>query len=328
MSKKPANRLYYGASVKRVYRMDSAHLGAKKPVDITAAALPSAYVSCIAIDPRNADRILVSYSNYAVYSIWLSEDAGKTYSKVAGNLEQFATGLGDGPSVRWVSILPVKDGVVYLAATSAGFYATDTLQGLNTVWVQQATGEIGNMVCDMFDVRESDGTVALATHGNGILTANIAEKSAILGVKTWEKQKLGTWMVSPNPAKVGEVITGTFTYNGALHLNSGAASTNASSTVAASAGTNATSTAAATAASAAGVTITSNSAMETWLVDSRGRRVTDAVKLSNTLDNNQFQVTMQLPDGLKSGVYYWVAMPQWNGKIYPFSKPIVVNGLK
>ncbi len=331
VSKKPANRLYYGASVKRVYRMDSAHLGAKKPVDITAAALPSAYVSCIAIDPRNADRILVSYSNYAVYSIWLSEDAGKTYSKVAGNLEQYATGLGDGPSVRWVSILPVKDGVVYLAATSAGFYATDTLQGLNTVWVQQATGEIGNMVCDMFDVRESDGTVALATHGNGILSAKIAEKSAILGVKTWEKQKLGTWMVSPNPAKVGEVITGTFTYNGALNLNSGAASTNATSNAAANtaAATSAATTSSTTATFAFSSAVTAtNSAIQTWLIDSRGRRVSEVRELNNSLENNQFQVKMQLPDGLKSGVYYWVAMPQWNGKTYPFSQPIVVNGSK
>jgi hypothetical protein len=120
--------------------------------------------------------------------------------KAAGNLEQFGTGLGDGPSVRWLSILPVEDGTVYLAATSAGFFATDTLKGLNTQWVQQASGEIGNMVCDMFDVRSSDGTIALATHGNGIYTANIVKKGDILQADQIQKESMLAVKLFPNPA--------------------------------------------------------------------------------------------------------------------------------
>lgn len=201
VSTSPAHRLYYGTTLKRLYRLDSAHLSTNlKPKDITATAFPSAYISSVAVDPRNADKLMVSFSNYNVYSIFSSEDGGKTWVKAAGNLEQFGTGLGDGPSVRWLSILPVEDGTVYLAATSAGFFATDTLKGLNTQWVQQASGEIGNMVCDMFDVRSSDGTIALATHGNGIYTANIVKKGDILQADQIQKESMLAVKLFPNPA--------------------------------------------------------------------------------------------------------------------------------
>ena len=201
VSSTPAHRVYYGSTLKRLYRIDSADLSANlKPKDITALAFPSAYVSCVAVDPRNADRLMVSFSNYNVYSIFNSEDGGKTFNKAAGNLEQFATGLGDGPSVRWLSILPVSDGTVYLAATSAGFFATDTLMGVNTKWVQQASGEIGNMVCDMFDVRTSDGTIGLATHGNGIYSAKIVKKGDILGADYIKRNQNAQISVYPNPS--------------------------------------------------------------------------------------------------------------------------------
>lgn len=201
VSAKPAHRVYYGSTLKRLYRLDSADVSTNlKPKDITALAFPSAYVSCVAVDPRNADRLMVSFSNYNVYSIFNSEDGGKTFNKAAGNLEQFATGLGDGPSVRWLSILPVSDGTVYLAATSAGFFATDTLMGVNTKWVQQASGEIGNMVCDMFDVRVSDGTIGLATHGNGVFSAKIVKKGDILGADYLSKNEKIRMNVFPNPS--------------------------------------------------------------------------------------------------------------------------------
>jgi hypothetical protein len=197
--------LYYGTTLKRLYRVDSANVSSNlKPKDITATAFPSAYISCLAVDPRNADRVMVSFSNYNVYSIFSSEDGGKTWVKSAGNLEQFGTGLGDGPSVRWLSVLPVEDGTVYLAATSAGFFATDTLMGLNTKWVQQASGEIGNMVCDMFDVRSLDGTIALATHGNGIYTARMVKRGDILSARWVQENELIQAKLFPNPA-VGEV---------------------------------------------------------------------------------------------------------------------------
>jgi len=197
--KTPLNRVYYGSGSKRVYRVDSANIGLMKPTDITVnSVLPSGSVSCITADPTNGDKVIVTYSNYGIYSMFYSENAGKSWQKIAGNLEQNSNGTGNGPSVRWMSILPVENGKVYLVATSVGFFATDTLMGLNTVWVQQASGEIGNMVCDMFDVRLNDGTVALATHGNGIYSARLFDKTDILEVANLQGANFKAY---PNPVK-------------------------------------------------------------------------------------------------------------------------------
>ncbi len=197
--KNPPNRVYYGTAQKRVYRVDSAHLGNMKPVDITVnSVLPSGNVSCMNTNPLNGDQVILTYSNYGIYSIFYSDNAGKTWQKVAGNLEQNTNGSGNGPSVRWASIVPVQNGMIYLVATSIGFFATDTLKGLNTVWVQQAPETIGNMVCEMFDVRHKDGTVALATHGNGIYSARLFNKEDILSQK-----RINTvdFAIYPNPAR-------------------------------------------------------------------------------------------------------------------------------
>ncbi len=194
----PANRVYYGSGQKRVYRVDSANVGNMKPVDITVNnVLPSGNVSCITTNPQNGDQVILTYSNYGIYSIFYSDNAGKTWQKIGGNLEQNSTGTGNGPSVRWASIVPVKNGMIYLVATSIGFFATDTLMGLNTVWVQQAPETIGNMVCEMFDVRHNDGTVALATHGNGIFSARLFDKTDIVSANKIENPQV---QLFPNPA--------------------------------------------------------------------------------------------------------------------------------
>ncbi|MGL4599860.1 MAG: T9SS type A sorting domain-containing protein, partial [Bacteroidia bacterium] len=105
-----------------------------------------------------------------------------------------------GPSIRWVSYLPVSDGMVYLVSTSTGLYATDTLNGLNTTWVRQAETTIGAVVCDMTDVRVSDGTVIVGTHANGIYSATITSVNDIVTVRNTEQPELFTMNLFPNPA--------------------------------------------------------------------------------------------------------------------------------
>jgi hypothetical protein len=181
--KAAANRVYYGTDKKKVYRVDNANTGTPTPVDITPVSgitFPAnGYVTCITTDPLDSDKILVVFSNYSVYSLFYSTDGGTTWAKAAGNLESSSTGSGAGPSLRWASIMHVSDGTVYLVATSTGLYATDTLNGLSTIWVQQGSSTIGNSVCDMIDVRESDGLVVLATHASGIYSATITSVSDI-----------------------------------------------------------------------------------------------------------------------------------------------------
>lgn len=199
--KTPANRVYYGTDKKKIYRVDNANSGTPTPVDITPVTFPpTGFISCIETNPNDGNEVMVAFSNYNVYSIWRSTDGGTTWVKAAGNLEQNVTGSGNGPSVRWLSIIPVADGTVYLAATSTGLYATDTINTTNTVWVRQGSNTIGNVVCDMIDWRASDGTVVLATHGHGIFSATITSVNDIVTVPELPAALSMNVTVYPNPA--------------------------------------------------------------------------------------------------------------------------------
>jgi len=185
----PANRVYLGTSNRKVYRIDNANTGTPTKTDITSSIFPnsggnsSATVSCIAIDPNNADNIIVAFSNYAVYSLFYSADGGTSFTKIAGNLEANIFGTGDGPSCRWVSIIPANGGNVYLVGTSIGLFATNILNGPSTYWIQLGANSIGNAVVDMMDYRSTDGLVVVATHSNGIYSSHITNASDV-GVKT------------------------------------------------------------------------------------------------------------------------------------------------
>lgn len=195
------NRVYYGTDAKHVYRVDNANTGTPTPIDITGSGFNAAgYVSCITSDPADGNKVIVVFSNYLVYSIWYSTDAGTTWTKSAGNLEQVSTGSGNGPSIRWVSVLPVSDGKIYLASTSVGLYATDSLNGLNTVWVKQSPNSIGSLVCDMTDVRTTDGLVVLATHAGGIFSTHLTSVNDIVTVHELAAAARLETNLYPNPA--------------------------------------------------------------------------------------------------------------------------------
>ncbi|HTF06430.1 MAG TPA: T9SS type A sorting domain-containing protein, partial [Bacteroidia bacterium] len=200
--KTPANRVYFGTDRKKIYRVDNANVGTPTPVDITPTAFPAlGFISCITTNPNNGNEVMVCMSNYSIYSIYSSVDGGTTWVKSAGNLEQnITTGSGNGPSVRWLTIMPVSDGKVYLAATSTGLYATDTLMGTATQWVRQGDATIGAVVCDMIDVRSSDGAVVVATHANGIYSATITSVNDIVTVPETSAMVSMQVNVYPNPA--------------------------------------------------------------------------------------------------------------------------------
>jgi photosystem II stability/assembly factor-like uncharacterized protein len=200
--KTPANRIYYGTDARNLYRLDNANVGQPVPVNLTNSTLPAgttSFVSCIAVDPNDGDKLLAVYSNYNIYSLFYSTDAGTTWTKVAGNLEQVSTGTGNGPSIRWASILPVGNSNVYFVGTSTGLYATDTLNGLSTIWTLQGASTIGNVVVDMIDTRVSDGLVVVATHGRGFFTGTVTDQGQVTSAKDLFKKT--DLVVYPNPAK-------------------------------------------------------------------------------------------------------------------------------
>lgn len=183
----PSNRLYYGSADGKVYRLDNANTATAStaPADIwTGKGLPAgAYVSCIAVDPSNGDNAMLIFSNYGVVSIYYTNNGGSTWTAVAGNLEQNSSGSGNGPSVRWGTIIQFNASTIYYVGTSTGLYSTSTLNGVSTVWSQEGASTIGNVVVDMMDARGSDGRVVVATHGRGVFygTASPTSVSAAGG---------------------------------------------------------------------------------------------------------------------------------------------------
>jgi photosystem II stability/assembly factor-like uncharacterized protein len=175
VSTTPKNRVYYGTSDGRLFKIENANLGNPKPDEITGSEFPLGYISSITSDPVNADLMLISFSNYGVISIFQTTNNGLTWAPVSGNLEEYQNGTGNGPAVNWLSILKVNNKNKYYAGTSTGLYSTSFLNGKYTVWTQESDNLIGNSVIHMMDVRQSDRTIAVGSHGLGAFSAQINE---------------------------------------------------------------------------------------------------------------------------------------------------------
>jgi hypothetical protein len=178
MTRGAARTLYYGTSSGQLYRLDNANTAPASTVPtlltVGAGWSGGTYVSSIAIDPNDNQRLLVCVSNYNVSSIFHSSDGGATWSAVEGNLAG-----AEGPSVRAVAIARYNYATICFAGTSTGLYSTYALNGAATVWTQEAAGMIGNVVVDEVKVRPADGVVVAATHGRGVYGMTIPATTSV-----------------------------------------------------------------------------------------------------------------------------------------------------
>ena len=198
ISRNPANRLYYGTSLGKVFRLDNANTGNPVPVEITGANFPqNACVAYIDINPANADNLMVTFSNYGVQSLFHSNDGGSSWVTVGGNLEEFPDGSGAGPSVRCTKMLLYLGKKIIFAGTSSGLFSTRELKGDSTYWVREGASTIGNVIVDDIDTRLTDGFMAIGTHGNGVYSGYF-NPSAGIG-ETGNLTSLNVGNIFPNP---------------------------------------------------------------------------------------------------------------------------------
>jgi hypothetical protein len=198
VSRNPANRVYYGTNLGKVYRLDSANNGNPSPVDISSDSFPyNAFVAYIDMDDDNADNIILVFSNYEVQSIFSSDDGGAIWNPQGGNLEEHPDGSGAGPSVRCVKSLNHENSKVWFAGTSAGLYSTTELNGDSTLWKREGAESIGSVIIDMIDGRQTDGFIAVATHGNGMYSTRYDPS---LGINEISESGLEIGNPYPNPA--------------------------------------------------------------------------------------------------------------------------------
>ena len=217
LSTNPANILFYGTNDGHLYKMEDAQTGDPVPVEITGDDFPfNAYVACIDVNVSDANKLIAVFSNYGIKSIYYSENGGDDWTHISGNLEEYPDGSGDGPSIRWVKSLNYDGGTVYFAGTSVGLYATTTLNGDETIWKQESSGQIGTIMVDMIDARETDGFVAIATQGNGMYSTYFDPSLSVTELPAKQTVNLRNY---PNPFQNQTTIKYELTQNGSVNLD-------------------------------------------------------------------------------------------------------------
>lgn len=168
VSKTPANVVYYGTNNGKMYRIDNADKGNPTPVNITSPSfIGNAYVSSISIDPDDASKVLMCFSNYNIQSIYYTTDSGNNWTPVGGNLETNYYDSSAAPAVNVVKIIKNKGRTAYLAGTSIGLFLTTFLNSTGTDWSQDAELTIGYNNVFTIDYRAIDGYTVLGTYATG-----------------------------------------------------------------------------------------------------------------------------------------------------------------
>ncbi|MBI9063661.1 MAG: T9SS type A sorting domain-containing protein [Marinilabiliaceae bacterium] len=199
LSKVPGNVLYYAANsfsdLPKVYRVDNSTAEEadliRQDISVPGASSGS-YPYFIAVNPFDANEIIIVFSNYGVPSIFHSSDGGANYTQIDGNLT--ATPSVPGPSMRSAAIHYWDGKLKYFISTSIGVYETSILDGGSTEWQNIAPSQLGNVVCNRVKSNEYDGKVVTATHGRGIFVGT-SDNPLFINTKLPNLIKLTT---SPN----------------------------------------------------------------------------------------------------------------------------------
>lgn len=170
VSRVPAHIVWYGTTNGRVFKLLNANTGMPTPIRVDSLLPKGAMINSIAIDPRDADHVLLCYSNYNIQSVFRTTDGGATWSNVSGNLEGEG---GAGPAVNWVSIMPREIGALYVVGTSIGVFYTGALDDASTTWAYAAADVVGNVPVDMVLTRASDSIIVVGTHGTGVYSGRL-----------------------------------------------------------------------------------------------------------------------------------------------------------
>jgi hypothetical protein len=208
VSTQPANVVYFGTRAGKLYRFEDGTAAVPARADVTGTSFPKgANIGCIVVDPRDANKVMVVFTNYKVQSLFYTTDGGATWTTVSGNLEEGGNPSGSGPSTRWATILPEKSGgTKYLVGTSTGLFSTNALTGGSTTWLREGATTIGQVPVDMVISRTTDDLVLVGTHGNGVYsrryTGPLASKEEIA-----KASQFGLKQSFPNPFRQGMSAT-------------------------------------------------------------------------------------------------------------------------
>ena len=150
--------------------------------------LPVGYISAIDIGETN-DEILVSFSNYGVTSVWYTNDGGETWQNIERNLPDIP--------VRDARFNPLNYDKIMIA-TEIGMWGLESINDENEGWQAYNDG-LPNVRIDMFQLRASDSTIAVATHGRGVFLGTFDQnESSPLSANEKSRESLPVY---PNPTE-------------------------------------------------------------------------------------------------------------------------------
>ncbi|MGB0402676.1 MAG: T9SS type A sorting domain-containing protein [Salibacteraceae bacterium] len=163
------------------------------------------YINSISVNPKNEDNILVVFSNYNTYSVFITYNSGNTWDNISGNLEGtpipgLPPGLeriNNGPSCRVGKIINLADTTLYLVGTSVGLFQTVTLDSMNTQWEPMAEESIQNNVVSRIVYRSEDGFLGVSTFGAGVFNTYVKSYDQLTSIENSDEQTKAT--IYPNP---------------------------------------------------------------------------------------------------------------------------------
>lgn len=185
--------LFLGTEAGKLYKVTHAE-SSSVTTEIGSPDFPAAYLSCVAVG-ANEDNLLVTFSNYGVSSVWLTDDGGETWREKEGNLPDMP--------IRWALFHPDNNGQALLA-TETGVWATNTLYEDETEWAPAVDG-MANVRVDMLKIRKADNTVLAASHGRGLFYGTY-DVDIYVGDEEL-KAHVGPVKVYPNPAAVKTLVS-------------------------------------------------------------------------------------------------------------------------
>ncbi|MEO9872385.1 T9SS type A sorting domain-containing protein [Ekhidna sp.] len=147
--------------------------------------LPVGYISSIDIGETN-EELVVSFSNYGVTSVWYTSDGGETWKNIERNLPDIP--------VRDAKFNPLNRDKVIIA-TEIGIWGLESIEDEEEQWQAYNDG-LPNVRVDMFQLRASDKTIALATHGRGVFLGKFDQGEDVLGIDNKLDERI---TVYPNP---------------------------------------------------------------------------------------------------------------------------------
>ena len=165
-----ANRVYFGLTNGKVFKIDNADQPTPTVTDITPAGTAPGYVNSVIIGISDQD-LTVTLANAfssSTISVWNTTNGGTSWTGIDGNLPEMP--------VYWALYHPDTDTKMYIA-TEAGVFSTDLINGTSTVWAAETT--FPTVKTSMLKYRSSDRTIAASTYGRGLWTAIIPNSSCI-----------------------------------------------------------------------------------------------------------------------------------------------------